>query len=144
MSADTVKDWVFNVIVSDPAITAIVGNRILASGAIGASPSSPAEPELPRRPFLVYRAGLVTSLMAGKTASYPFDFWVHDDMGSYTVHINPCLDAIRKAFRNRGPQHWNDRQMYQAQWQGYSEDLYDPDFRTAVRYCSILVIADAE
>lgn len=127
------RTWAFDVLMNCPALLSHVNNRIFAASSLGIDPKE----KPPARPFLVYRAGLALPSMKHKTKVVPYVFYVHDEQGSYLNHIEPSLEAIKLEFKNRAPEFWDGKQIFEANWRDDSEDLYDDMFRTAVKYTTI-------
>lgn len=88
----------------------------------------------PDPPFVLIRGGTYDPRGRQLGRSQRFQVWIHDRQGSYLTNIEPNLLLLANVLPTRAPAvhlGWN---VTACEFEGTSEDLYDPDKQTAMRY----------
>lgn len=113
------RQWLSDSLTS-PGVTALVDTRIFQASDLL---------EVPEKPFLSYSFGVRMDARVASASRWPFQVWVHDDVGSY-LRIDRILDEVKAALLNA------DRpgELLEVHWLEDSGDLRDDEMRTVTRY----------
>jgi hypothetical protein len=132
--ADTTKNT--------PAIQAIVARRIYAASSLGKG-NVPADP---KKPFVVYRevdriAANVAKDTAPGVCRRVFQFYVHDERGSYS-RIDRVLELLVQTVVGLTTQRSSSGAVcMEAVWNGTSGDSEDPTYDSNMKFATFTLVS---
>lgn len=131
MADATWREWVYQKLIADVGVTAIVPvASIYGGGSVTAPPAN--------KPFIVIRQGTEVRGPYPGISATTVSVWVHDEPGDY-LRIGQALKAIRAALVGAGGHTAATPGAtggVACRWAGESDDLADDFLKTIVRNAS--------
>lgn len=126
--ASPVRSWLYNLLVSDPGLSAVIGGRVLQQGSILSAQQI--------KPYLVYHfahkvdEGMVDDVSGAAPSRQYVEIYIHVAQGDYGP-IDDIADLIFTAMKSKAGAPAN---LIRAQYLETSQDLPDPLLQTFFRY----------
>lgn len=126
------REWTYVQVLDILPDSQITDAKILQAGTYAMN--IPGVDTTPEPPFIMMRGGTWDPRGSQLGRSQRFQLWVHDAPGSYTTNIEPILLALADGLPSRAPAVYKGWNITACEFEGTSDDLFDPDKQTAVRY----------
>lgn len=128
------RKWMFAAVNSTPGRVALIGDRLMTTGAV----DGPAgDGDRPDTPFAVLRAATNQGGM-GHVKQQRYQVWLHRDPGSM-IDIDDFMKALEEHVPTLAPSQTAEGVVMDAKWEDTSGDGFDDHFQTVTRYASFLL-----
>lgn len=128
------RKWMFAAVNSCPGSSALLGGRLMTTGAVDGPDG---DGDAPATPFAVLRAATNQTGM-GHVKQQRYQVWIHTTPGSM-ISTDEFLKSLENHIPSLTPSKTAEGVVIDARWEDTSGDGFDDHFQTTTRYATFLI-----